>query len=122
MFGRNTVASTIAFLLDLAILWGLVELAGMSRVVAAAVAFVIPLILFYFLQREWVFPGTHQGVAKGFLYFLVNVGIGFVAMLATFWLLLELTNLHYLVARVAASVVYGLLLFFLNGRFNFKEL
>ena len=89
---------------------------------AAAIAFVIPLIVFYFLQREWVFPGTHRGVASGFAYFLVNVGIGFVAMLGTFWLLLEITGLHYLIARVAASVVYGLLLFFLNGRFNFKEL
>ena len=122
MFGRNTVASTIAFLLDLAILWALVELAGFPRVAAAAIAFVIPLVVFYFLQREWVFSGTNQGVAKGFLYFLVNMAIGFAAMIATFWALLELTDLHYLLARVAASVVYGLLLFFLNGRFNFKEL
>ena len=43
-------------------------------------------------------------------------------MLGVFWALLEFTELHYLVARVAASVVYGLLLFALNGRFNFKEL
>lgn len=122
MFGRNTVASTIAFALDLAILWALVELAGIAHVPAATIAFVLPLIVFYFLQREWVFPGTHRGIAAGFAYFLINTAIGFAAMLATFWALLELTDLHYLLARVAASVVYGLLLFFLNGRFNFKEL
>ena len=122
MFGRNTIASTATFLLDLAILAALVELAELQEVPAAAIAFVVPLIVFYFLQREYVFPGTERGIARGFAYFLVNVGIGFAAMLATFWALLELTELHYLFARVAASVVYGVLLFVLNGVFNFKEL
>jgi putative flippase GtrA len=122
MFGRNTVASTISFLLDLAILAALVELAGVPHVVAASIAFIIPLIVFYFLQREWVFPGTHRGVASGFVYFLINMGIGFAAMLAVFWTLLEVTELHYLVARVLASVVYGIVVFVLNGVFNFKQL
>ena len=122
MFGRNTVASTISFVLDLAILAALVELAGVPHVVAAAIAFIIPLIVFYFLQREWVFPGTDRGMASGFVYFLINMGIGFAAMLAVFWTLLELTDLHYLIARVLASVVYGIVVFVLNGVFNFKQL
>ena len=122
MLGRNTVASTISFVLDLAILTMLVEFAGVAHVPAAAVAFVIPLIVFYFLQREWVFPGTHRGVASGFVYFLIIMGIGFAAMLAVFWTLLEVTDLHYLVARVLASIVYGIIVFVLNGVFNFKQL
>lgn len=122
MFGRNIVASSIAFVLDLAILWLLVEYAGFPHVPAAAIAFVIPLIVFYFLQREWVFPETERGVAAGFAYFLVNMGIGFGAMLAVFWALLEFTEIYYLIARVLASVVYGLVVFVLNGVFNFKQL
>lgn len=122
MFGRNTVASTFTFLVDLAILWSLVELAGVAHVYAAVIAFIIPMILFYVIEREWVFPGTDRGVATGFVYFVINVAIGFAAMLATFWTLLEFTGLHYLVARILASVVYGVVLFVLNGRFNFKEL
>lgn len=122
MLARNTVASTITFLLDLAILATLVELVGLAHVPAAVVAFVIPLIVFYFLQREWVFPGTRRGVASGFVYFLINMGIGFVAMIGVFWTLLEVTDLHYLLARVAASIVYGLVVFVLNGMFNFKQL
>jgi putative flippase GtrA len=122
MFGRNTVASSITFLLDLAILWALVEFASMPQMAAAAVAFVLPLILFYFLQRQWVFAGTERRVAEGLAYFSMNVAIAFLAMLAVFWVLLEFTALHYLLARLLASVVYGLLLFALNGRFNFKQL
>lgn len=122
MFGRNTVASAFTFMLDLAILWALVELASVPRVAAAAIAFFIPLVIFYFLQREWVFAGTDRGVSEGLTYFSINVAIGFGAMLVVFWALLEFTELHYLIARLAASVVYGLLLFGLNGRFNFKQL
>lgn len=122
MFGKNTIVSIGAFLLDLAILSALVELAGVPHVIAAMLAFIVPMIIFYIFQRTWVFPGTQRGVASGFAYFMINIGIGFAVMLATFWALLEFTPLHYLIARVLASVVNGIVVFLLNGFFNFKEL
>lgn len=122
MFGRNTVASSIAFALDLLILWGLVELLDVPHLIAAVVAFLVPMTLFYVLSREWVFPGTKRGVAAGYVYFLVNIGIGFLVMLAVFAALLNFTEIHYLAARVAGSVVSGIVIFLLNGIFNFKEL
>ena len=122
MFGRNAVASTVAFALDLLILWGLVELLDMPRVPAAIVAFLLPMTLFYVLSREWVFPGTKRGVAQGYVYFMINIGIGFVVMLAVFWALLLFTDVHYLLARIAGSIVSGIVIFFLNGFLNFKEL
>ena len=122
MFGRHTVASTITFLLDLAILWSLVELLDVAYLPAALIAFVIPMTLAYVIEREWVFPGTQRGVVKGFFYFALNIGIGSAVMFATFWALLELAGVHYLIARVAASVVSGILIFLLNGLFNFKQL
>ena len=122
MFGRNTVASTIAFVLDLAILWALVELLEIPRVIAAVIAFIVPMIVFYLLSRFWVFAGTSRNVASGFAYFMLNVGIGFVVMLAVFWALLQFTEIYYLIARVAASVVSGIVIFLLNGYFNFKQL
>ena len=122
MFGKNTVASTIAFLLDLAILWALVELLAFPRVPAAVVAFLVPMVVFYFLEREWVFPDSDRKMASGFVYFAINIGIGFLVMLAVFWSLLEFTTLHYLLARIAASAVSGVVIFLLNGVFNFKQL
>jgi putative flippase GtrA len=122
MFGRNTVASTIAFALDLLILWGMVELLEVPRVIAAVIAFFIPMTLFYYLEREWVFPETQRGVAAGYAYFMVNIGIGFVVMLAVYWGLLLWTDMHYLLARIAGSIVSGIVAFLLNGFFNFKQL
>ena len=39
-----------------------------------------------------------------------------------FWLLIELSPLHYLVARAISSMVAGVVVFFLNAVFNFKQL
>lgn len=122
MFGRNTVASTIAFALDLVILWSLVELLDVPHLPAAIIAFFLPMTLFYVMSREWVFPGTHRTIAKGYVYFLINIGIGFAVMLAVFWSLLQFTEVHYLLARIAASTVSGIVAFFLNGFLNFEEL
>ena len=121
-FFRNTAASMVTFTLDLVILWTLVEIVELPRVLAAAIAFIIPLVVFYFLQREWVFPQNDRSMGKGLALFALSVAVGFTAMLATFWALLELTELHYILARILASVVYGLLLFYLNGKFNFRDL
>ena len=121
-FFRNTAASTATFLLDLAILWTLVEFLAVPQVPAAAIAFVVPLVVFYFLQRAWVFPDNDRSVGKGLAVFAATVGVSFIAMMATYWALMEFVGLHYLIARVGASLVYGLMLFVLNGKFNFKEL
>lgn len=124
MFGRHTMVSTIAFVLvlDLALLWSLVELAELDHMPAAIIAFFVPMTLAYVLEREWVFPGTRRGVATGYLYFAINVGIGSLLMLATFWALMQFGGLHYLIARVLASFVAGIAVFLLNGIFNFKQL
>lgn len=122
MFGRNTVASTIAFALDLLILYALIEWLALHRMAAAAIAFMVPTLVFYVLLRTWVFPATSRSIGSGFLYLMLNLGIGFVIMLAVFWTLLELTAIHYLVARIVASVVSGIVIFLLNGVFNFKQL
>ena len=122
LFGRNTVASFFAFGIDVALLWLAVELAGAPYLPAAAVAFLIAMSIHYLLSRIWVFRGSERGMAAGYAYFLMNAGIGLVVTLGAFALLMELAGLHYLIARVLASVVAGILVFFLNAVFNFKAL
>jgi putative flippase GtrA len=122
MFGRNTVASIIVFAFDILLLWGLVALLDVAYVPAAVIAYAIAMSLFYVIARKWVFPDSDQSVARGFVYFLVNVGIGFLVMLAVYWSLIHFVELHYLIARLAASAVSGIVIFLLNAVFNFKEL
>lgn len=122
LFVRNTVASMATFAFDMALLWALVELGGIDRYPAAALAFLVAVSLHYALCRIWVFRGTERGVAQGYFYFLVNAGVGLLTTMAVFAGLVELTGIHYLVARTLASVIAGILVFFLNAVFNFKAI
>lgn len=122
LFARNTVASFFVFALDVALLWCLVELGGFPYIPAAALAFLTAMTLHYVLSRVWIFRGTERGIATGYLYFMVNTGIGLVITIAVFAALIEFTGLYYLFARVLASVAAGIAVFFLNAFFNFKAL
>jgi putative flippase GtrA len=122
LFGRNTVASFFAFGIDIALLWTLVEFAGLTYLPAAAFAFLFAMSIHYILSRIWVFKQSQRGLATGYLYFLINAGIGLVVTLGVFWALINILDVQYLIARVIASIIAGLLVFFLNAVFNFKAI
>lgn len=121
MLVRNTVVSTGVFLLGLAVLWVLVQQAGMDEVPAAGIGFMIAQTLHYALGRSWIFRGTDRPVASGYAIFLLNAGLGLTITVVTFAALLRFTSMHYLVARVAVSVLAGLAMFVINAQFNFRR-
>ena len=121
LLARNTVVSCGIFAFDIALLWVLVQL-GMGKVAAAALAFVIANSIHYAFGRGWIFRGTERGVAEGYVYFLVNAGVGFVITIGLYAALLRWTPINYLVARVLVSVIAGLTVFVLNAVLNFRRL
>ena len=120
LLARNTVVSCFAFVFDLALLWAFVEYLGMNKLVAAAIAFVIATTLHYAFARTWIFKGTERAVGSGYVYFLINAVVGLVLTLVLFWAFMAI-GLHYVIARVVASVFAGLTIFVLNAVFNFKS-
>jgi putative flippase GtrA len=121
MLVRNTVVSTGAFALGLAVLWLLVQRFDVPEVPAAAVSFLVANTLHYVLGRAWIFRGTKRGVRSGYVIFLVNAAIGLAITVSTFAALLQFTDIHYLVARVIVSVFAGLAIFALNASLNFRQ-
>jgi putative flippase GtrA len=121
LLARNTVVSCGIFAFDIGLLWVLVQL-GMGKVAATALAFVVANSLHYAFGRGWIFEGTERGVAEGYVYFLVNAGIGLVITVSLFAALIDWTPINYLVARVLVSVVSGLTVFVLNAVLNFRRL
>jgi putative flippase GtrA len=122
LLGRSTIVSIATFVLDLAILSATVELLGMPYIPAAAGAFLLAITINYCVSRRWVFQHSDRGLTAGFIYFLVNAAIGLLATMAVFVLLLEVAGLFYIVARVIASAVAGLIVFALNAIWNFKAI
>jgi putative flippase GtrA len=117
---RNTVVSTFVFGVDLALLWLLVEQAGMGKIVAAAVAFVIANSIHYGFGRTWIFRGTERKPVSGYVYFLANAGVGLLVTLVLFAAFLAVLPTHYLFDRILASVFAGLTVFVLNAVLNFR--
>ena len=122
MLGRNTVVSTAVFALDIVLLWALVQLGGMGKIGAAAIGFVAANSMHYVLGRSWIFAGTERGVAAGYVYFLINAGVGMGITLGMYAAFLAWTPINYLVARVIVSVFAGLAVFLLNAVLNFRRL
>ena len=122
LFVRNAVASIVAFAFDLALLWLLVQEVHVNDLIAVSVAFLLAMTLHYALSRIWVFRGTERGVASGYAYFFINAVIGLTLTLALFAVMTRLTGLHFLASRALASVVAGIVVFFLNAIFNFRQL
>jgi putative flippase GtrA len=118
---RNTVVSCFVFAIDLALLWVLVQSGGINTLLAATVAFIAANVLHYVLGRRWIFRGTERAVGAGLVYFLINAGIGLAITMALYAAILELTSIHYLVARAIVSVFGGLTVFYLNATLNFRS-
>lgn len=115
------MVSTGVFAVGLALLWWLVERRGMAKVPAAALSFLLSNTLHYIFGRAWIYRGTERRVVPGYVYFLMNAGFGLAATVGLFAAFVAL-DMHYLVARIVASIFVGLMLFVLNAVWNFRAL
>ncbi len=121
MLVRNTVVSSAAFLLGLAVLWALVEYAGIDPVLATGISFLVAQTLHYALGRTWIFKGTDRAVGSGYVIFLVNAGMGLAITVSLFAFLIRFTPMHFIVARIVVSVFAGLAMFVVNATYNFRR-
>lgn len=122
MLGRNTIVSSMVFLISIGLLWALVEFLDTDEVLAATIGFLAANTIHYILGRTWIFRGTDRTLAKGYFYFLVSSGIGLFLTITLYAAMLQYTPIHYLVARVIVSVFAGLAMFAFNATINFRRL
>ncbi len=121
MLARNTVVSCFVFGIGLVVLWALVTYAGVPKVIAGGIGFVVANTLHYMLGRAWIFRGSDRGVGSGYALFLVNSGVGLLVTTVLYAALLAATHMNYLVARALVSLVAGLVVFVLNAALNFRQ-
>lgn len=118
---RNTVVSCCTFVFGLGVLWLLVDKGELNKLAAAGLSFLLANSIHYMFAALWIFPGSDRGLRAGYIYFIVNSLIGMVATVALFDLSMYLMGTHYLIARVAASLFAGLVVFLLNAMLNFRS-
>ena len=77
--------------------------------------------LHYVFGRTWIYRGTSRAIVQGYTYFIINSLGGLLLTLALFAAFIAV-GMHYILARIVASVFVGLVLFVLNAVFNFRSL
>lgn len=117
---KCTLTSVLTLLLDLSLLYLLVEKADVRYLLAAGIAFWIAHTEHYVLDRVWSFRGTKADKYKGYANFLIVGIVGGLTILAVVKVGVEYFDLGYMVARLIASVFGGILIFILNYTLTFK--
>jgi putative flippase GtrA len=99
---RALLASALSAAVDFGVLCFLVEFAAFHPVPAAVIGYFAGGVLQYVLCSLWVFPGSPQNAATGFLAFtilsLVGVGITWLTMAGLY----DVAHIHYSFAKVGA--------------------
>jgi putative flippase GtrA len=99
----------------------LVEKLRVPKIPAAAISFIAANSIHYVFGRTWIYRDTQRKVVAGYTFFIINAVAGLVLTLVLFATMMAL-GMHYILARIVASVFVGLVLFLLNAVLNFRSL
>lgn len=108
------------FLIDLLLLWILIDGAGVPTLPATAGAFLLAVSINFFLSRKYVFRGSVRTVRRGYTYFISYAIAGMALTTLLMWLLTEFTDLHYVVVRVLIACIVGIGNYLANLYLNFR--
>lgn len=102
---RFLTAGGTTFLLELGVLYGLVEYIGIYYLLAAAIAFSIAVVVNYVLCLRWVFRESKKQSRKMMVLFagssLAGLGINQLCM----WILVSCLGIHYMIAKIISTAV-----------------
>jgi putative flippase GtrA len=103
---RSVAAAHLGFWADFAALALLTEIVGLHYLISAVLAFVLGLCVTYCLSVLWIFKHRRvkSRIAEFAAFSLIGL-VGVLVMLASMWFLTEVLNLHYLISKIASSVL-----------------
>lgn len=110
------------FILDIGILYALIEHNFIPYWLAVAIAFMIGLSINFYICYHWVYSGTEREFFHGYFYFVSLAMLGVVIITTGTTLMVELFDLPLLLARTIVGAVAGVIGFFINTFFNFRLL
>ncbi len=119
-FLRFATSSSFTLLIDMLLLFILVEYFNIIYYVAAGMSFTVSTSINYFISRNWGFKGTLTGFFKGYGLFLVFSIFGISLTVFLMWVFVDLVGIYYIISRVIVAVIEGTMTFFVNSLFTFK--
>ncbi|MBS3071378.1 GtrA family protein [Candidatus Pacearchaeota archaeon] len=108
-----------AFLIDISILYFLVERFSYHYITATVASFIIAVSFNYTLNRSFTYKGTKTSFSKGYIYFMSFAVLGAIIVSFAMYLFVEILSIHYLTSRTIIAVVIGILNYTLNTKLTF---
>ena len=118
---KYSLTSGIATLLDVLFIWFLTSILGIYYLASTTFSFILISLGNYLVSKKWIFYDTDRNSTKGYsLFLIIGVG-GLIWTLILMFSFVEILNIHYLLARIAAAFLVLLWNYFLNKKFTFKH-
>jgi len=119
-FFRYSLVGGSTFLLDLALLFLLIDCLQIDYLRAAGVAFLVAVSINYVVSRTFVFPGTTRTLKQGYFNFIGIALLGLGLVVGGMFVVVEKLGVSYLVARILIAAVTGFWNYLMNLFVNFK--
>jgi len=117
---RYTGIGVATFIVDLALLFFLIDTLNLHILLSTGLAFIGALTLNYFFSRKYVFVNSDRGSLLGYIYFILFAITGMAVTIVLMWLLVSFTAWHFAISRIVIALAVGFGNYFANLFINFK--
>jgi putative flippase GtrA len=114
------ISGGIAFGIDILTLFILVDFFSVYYLLAASIAFFISASTNYFISRYFIFSETTSTVVTSYGKFISISCIGLIIIASLMYLLVDILNVHYLIARIFIAGTVGVSSYYVHKIFSFS--
>ena len=104
-FVRFCIVGGLSLLVDMGVLFGLTEFAGVNYFHSAGISFTISVIFNYWLCVKFVFKVRQKQTPKQATIFIGSSIVGLGLNQLCMWFFVEVIFLHYMIAKLGATVI-----------------
>ena len=105
---RFCIVGGLSLLVDCAVLYGLTEFFSVHYLYSAAISFTVSVIFNYWLCVVYVFKGARKQTFKQATIFIGSSIVGLGLNQVCMWFFVEIVTLHYMLAKLGATVIVTL--------------
>ena len=107
-FVRFCIVGGLSLLVDCGVLYGLTDFCGVHYLYSAAISFTVSVIFNYWLCVKYVFKNARHQTPRQATIFIGSSVVGLGLNQLCMWFFVEIILLHYMVAKLAATVIVTL--------------
>lgn len=116
---RYSIVGILSFSIDLLLLYLITDKIGFFYLGSATISFILATTFNYILNRKWGYRETKRSNTFAYSsFFLVNL-TGLIIVLSLLALFVEVFQFHYILSRIFAGLIAGLIDFLLNTIITF---